>query len=80
MAIKRAPKGGAYGANREWYKGGQFIATTGEEKGRGSRKSQRKVEVAPYEWRVPPVGMAGIYDRIKVFVNYDLEVNHTAVS
>ena len=49
---KRAPKGGAYGANGEWYEGGRFINTIPENnKKSGSRKrTNRKVEIFPYRW------------------------------
>lgn len=51
-STKRAPKGGAYGANGEWYEGGKFINTVAENKKKeGSEKKRvRKVQIEPYVW------------------------------
>lgn len=51
---KRAPKGGAYGANGEWYEGGRFINTIPENnKALGSKPIKpRKVQIEPYVWVV----------------------------
>jgi len=50
--MARAKKGGEYGANGEWYKGGRFLNTIPENaKKEGSRpKKPRKVQVEPYVW------------------------------
>lgn len=61
---KRAPKGGAYGANGEWYEGGKFINTIKENrKKEGSKpRGMGKQEIAPYTWEVPPAaGMRSLY-------------------
>ena len=62
----RAPKGGALGANGEWYEGGKFIATTDHPKGQKQRKSSkiRKVEIEPYVYEVAPDGYKSIYQKM----------------
>lgn len=61
--MKRAPKGGAYGANGEWYEGGKFINTIPHNaKKEGSKpKGSGKQEIAPYQWEVAPEGMVSLY-------------------
>lgn len=61
--MNRAPKGGAYGANGEWYEGGKFINTVPHNaKKEGSKpKGSGKQEIAPYQWEVPPEGKRSIY-------------------
>lgn len=63
MATKRAPAGGAYGANGEWYEGGKFINTVPENRKReGSHKRKpRKVEIEPFKWVVAEDGRRAIY-------------------
>ena len=57
MTHSRAPKGGAFGANGEWYEGGKFINTVAANSKRAasSRKATRKQEIEPYVWAVPEV-------------------------
>jgi len=70
----RAKKGGEYGANGDFYKGGTFINTVADRpKGRtqSRRKKRKKIEIAPYVWEFPPTEkavslwsqLAGIYAR-----------------
>lgn len=60
---QRAPAGGAFGANGEWYEGGKFINTVPENRKReGSHKSKpRKVEIEPYVYVVEENGRQSIY-------------------
>jgi hypothetical protein len=60
---KRAPAGGAYGANGEWYEGGKFINTVPENrKKEGSNpRGSGKQEIAPYVWEVAPEGKRSLY-------------------
>lgn len=54
---KRAAKGGEYGANGEWYEGGNFINTVPENRkkeGSATKGKVRKVQVGPFEWAVQP--------------------------
>lgn len=53
----RAPKGGAFGANGEWYEGGKFINTVAKNEKRAAKsaKASRKQEIEPYVWAIPPV-------------------------
>lgn len=64
---ERAPKGGAFGANGEWYEGGKFINTVAENEKRSAKaakKSARKQEIEAYVWAVPPVaGQMSLYRR-----------------
>jgi hypothetical protein len=63
----RAKKGGEWGCNGQWYRGGWFLPTsettiqgqfnTGEKK-KGS--GQRKEEYENYKWAVPPEGKTSI--------------------
>lgn len=65
--IKRAAKGGEFGANGEWYEGGKFINTVPENKKREGSTPARKVgkqEVAPYVWEMAPEGKMSIFRRI----------------
>lgn len=69
MNKKQATKGGEYGANGEFYKGGAFINTVAENP-KGSTKSKkatRKQEVAPYVWEVAPEGMMSVYGQLAGF-------------
>ena len=63
MATKQATKGGEFGANGEWYKGGRFINTIPEnpKKEGSSRRGSGKQEIAPYVWEVAPEGQRSIY-------------------
>lgn len=60
---KRAPKGGAYGANGEWYEGGKFINTVAENgKRHGSKpRGTGKQEIAPYVWEIAPEGKKSLF-------------------
>jgi len=74
MAItNRAPKGGAVGANGEFYEGGKFINTVAANaKKLGSKPSgSGRQEIEPYRWEVAPDGkrslfraIAGVYGRV----------------
>ena len=63
MTTKQARKGGEYGANGEFYKGGRFINTVKENpKREGSQKrGTGRQEIAPYTWEVPPPGKSSLY-------------------
>ena len=73
--MKRAKKGGEYGANGEWYEGGKFINTVADNpKGRGKKtKKTGKREIEPYKWEIQPTTdhrsiygqLAGIYGRVE---------------
>lgn len=54
MATQRAPKGGAFGANGEWYEGGKFINSvpTNRKKEGSVASKPRKIEIEPYLWIV----------------------------
>ena len=67
MAIQRAPKGGAYGANGEWYEGGKFIATTKHPKRHGSYKPKGRVEIEPYVYAERREGFAPIWGKIEAY-------------
>lgn len=78
---ERAPKGGAFGANGEWYEGGKFINTVAANEKRAAkaaRKSTRKQEIEPYVWAVPPVPgqmsllrrFAGVFGTVRNGVAY----------
>jgi hypothetical protein len=83
----RAPAGGAFGANGEWYEGGKFINTVAQN-AKGSAKSvtaQGKREIEPYVWAVAPeAGMFSIYSRWNALwvrgVNGYEPVNETALA
>lgn len=72
--MTRAKQGGEFGANGEWYKGGQFLNTIEKnpKKQGSSRKGSGKREIEPYKWEVAPspnhrsiyVMIAGIYGRV----------------
>lgn len=54
---RQAKKGGEYGANGDFYQGGQFINTVEQNpKGSGSSRpfNARKKQVAPYTWIMEP--------------------------
>lgn len=74
MATQRAPKGGAFGANGEWYEGGKFInSVASNPKKEGSDKHARKPckqQVAPGVWEVTErtplfslIGAGAFWDR-----------------
>ena len=69
----RAPAGGSYGANGEWYEGGKFINTVaknGKRTGAAS-KASRKQEIEPYTWAFPPEpGKMSLYARSRVFMTF----------
>lgn len=47
----KAKIGGEWGANGEFYKGGQFVADNpNTAKGTAQKKGQRKIQIAPYKW------------------------------
>ena len=75
VAQKRAPKGGAYGVNGEWYEGGKFIATVNNPKRHTiSKKAGGKVEIAPYEWikRADlPEGFSTIYKPVSTYIDWN---------
>jgi hypothetical protein len=71
--MKRATKGGEFGANGEWYDGGRFLNTVPEnaKKEGSSRRKARKVEIEPYKWveavegkRSIYAALAGIYGKV----------------
>ena len=68
---QRAPQGGAFGANGEWYEGGKFINTVAANEKRAAKAAQkaiRRQEVEPYVWAVPPaVGQVALFGRLRVF-------------
>lgn len=71
-----AKKGGEFGANGEWYKGGQFVADLEDTvKGGYTPKGPRKVCVAPYEWVEAPADTYGIWGEIKDMVSVDTKWN-----
>jgi len=46
-----AKAGGEWGANGEFYKGGQFVADNpNTTKGVAAKKGQRRIEIEPYKW------------------------------
>ena len=52
---QRAPQGGAFGANGEWYEGGKFINTVAANEKRAAKaaqKANRKQEIEPFVWAV----------------------------
>lgn len=64
----QAKKGGEYGVNGEWYKGGQFLPSSPETV-KGAQKvvihKGKKSQIAPYVWEPAPAdNMLSIYDRI----------------
>ena len=60
---KRAAVGGEFGANGEWYEGGEFINTVADNAKRNAKKrnTTRKQEIAPYVWEVPAEGKSSLY-------------------
>jgi len=64
----QAKKGGEYGANGEFYAGGQFVNSIAKNpKGTAAtrRRATRKQETAPYTWEVPPAdGLRSIFSLI----------------
>lgn len=59
---RQAKAGGEVGANGEWYKGGQFIATIDRPKGMaGAAAKPRKVQVEPYTWQTVPGDIGSLY-------------------
>lgn len=49
--MHNAKAGGEFGANGEWYKGGQFVADSENTvKGRYVKKGPRRINVEPYKW------------------------------
>ncbi len=78
---QRAPQGGAFGANGEWYEGGKFINTIAANEKRAAKaaqKANRKQEIEPYVWAVPPVAgqmsllrrFAGVFGNVRNNVAY----------
>jgi hypothetical protein len=71
MKMEKAPKGGTYGKNGEWYKGGQFLPSS-EKTVKGAikiKKGSGKRVIAPYIWERPlDDNMVSIYDRIESHV------------
>lgn len=79
MATKRAPKGGAVGANGEFYEGGKFINTIAEnDKRLGSKpKKVSKQQVMPYVWEVAPEGQRSIFTKIAgIFAQVTGDIAH----
>lgn len=71
-----AKKGGEFGANGEWYKGGQFVADLEDTvKGAGAARGPRKVCVAPYEWVVADADTYGIWGEIKDNIEVETKWN-----
>lgn len=72
--VHRAPAGGAFGANGEWYEGGKFIntvPTNAKGLGRGLRGTKRQ-EIEPGVWASPPqAGIMSLYTRMRAFVRVD---------
>lgn len=67
-STKRAPKGGAVGANGEFYEGGKFIATTNHAKRHGSvQKRASRVLIEPGVLAVAPEGMCSLFAQIDLF-------------
>lgn len=62
MTTQRAPAGGAFGANGEWYEGGKFINSIPENRKRegSTPRKARKIEIEPYVWVVPTESDSGI--------------------
>ena len=61
--MHNAKKGGEFGANGEWYKGGQFVADT-EDWEKTHNYKPRKVCVAPYQWEVAHAGENAIFHEL----------------
>ena len=79
MATKRAPKGGAVGANGEFYEGGKFINTVAENaKQLGSvPKKVRKSQIMPYVWVETPEGQRSIFTKISgIFAQVTGDIAH----
>lgn len=83
----RAKKGGEYGANGEFYQGGEFLpssAFTVKGEFSSNRKAQqwkpRKMEIAPYKWELQPeensisiyATIAGVFGKV---INGKFEIN-----
>lgn len=67
----RAKKGGEFGANGEWYKGGQFINTVAENP-KNYQITQKftksnKHQVAPFCYKVLREGYHSIYEEIHLY-------------
>lgn len=73
--MKRAAKGGEFGANGEWYEGGKFINTVPQNPKRHGSNPRRKLskqEIAPFTWELQPSDevtsifrqFSGIYGRV----------------
>lgn len=74
--MHNAKKGGEFGANGEWYKGGQFVADKEDTvKGLYMPKGPRKVCIAPYEWVEADWDKYGIWGEIKDFVAVESKWN-----
>ena len=59
---RRAKPGGEYGANGEWYEGGQWIANTDHPKNNKKKYTpSRRQEIAPWFYEVPPEGKSSLY-------------------
>jgi hypothetical protein len=79
MATKRAPKGGAVGANGEFYEGGKFINTiTENDKRLGSKpKKVSKSQIMPYVWVETPEGKRSIFTKISgIFAQVTGDIAH----
>lgn len=66
----RAKKGGEFNKiNNEFYKGGQFMATTDHQKGiyKDIKKENkvRKIEIEPYKWEIAEENFNSIYETLK---------------
>ena len=78
MANGKAKKGGQYGKNGEFYRGGQFLPSSpntikGEFGSSGTKKtSVYRVEIGPREWVEAPEGKRSIWTTIAgIFAKYD---------
>ena len=61
----RAPVGGAFGANGEWYEGGKFLNTV-QANAKGKAKSKKpagKQQIEPFVWAMAPEGMRSLFSR-----------------
>jgi hypothetical protein len=76
VSVTRAPRGGARGANGEWYEGGKFVAATDRPKGQGRRaRPARAEEVEAGVREVPPAeGMRPIWSQVAGVYRYDRAV------
>lgn len=81
---KRARKGGEYGPNGEWYKGGAYIATTDmpkKAKDKRNKAAARSVFVEPGKREVPEPGQLPIFSALDPMFNFrDGTLNEQAMA